>query len=293
MQKIKYFFCPFLTLVFIFTARIDITAELEQQDQPNELTTILNSCAEYCKKLNHTVLYFTCREEIREKIFISGPQTGLMTSRQIGSTTIYYNKKTLPKYAHNKFVYDYQLIRIAGTIKEKRILLEENGSKKNEKDAELKTQSFRHKTVVFGPTGLLSYHNQKRYEYRITKNDNFKGENAVIIEARPNSDLPDYSLYGKIWIRKKDFKILKIEFEQESLGNYQTIQQIAAILDAKPKLILVSEYAYEKNGIHFPSSYTVKEIYIHHRTGRRFNRSETTVKYKNYKFFTVSTEVKY
>ena len=98
-------------------------------------------------------------------------------------------------------------------------------------------------------------------------------------------------LYGKVWVKRKDYSILKIEFEPESLGNYQTILAIAKKINAKPRLILESEYDYEKNGIRFPSSYLVRESYISRRGGRRFNRSETKVTYKDYKFFTVATDV--
>jgi hypothetical protein len=58
-----------------------------------------------------------------------------------------------------------------------------------------------------------------------------------------------------------------------------------------PRIVLTSDYGIEKNGIRFPSRYTVQETYA--RGVRRFQRSETTVVYDQYKFFTVETIVVY
>ncbi len=68
------------------------------------------------------------------------------------------------------------------------------------------------------------------------------------------------------------------------------IEKIAKRLNAKPKIIFVSEYAFEKNEIRFPSKYSVEEIYILFR-GFNYSRSKTTVIYDNYKFFAVDTKV--
>ena len=48
----------------------------------------------------------------------------------------------------------------------------------------------------------------------------------------------------------------------------------------------------QKNGIRFPSRLVFEEAYINPR-GEKFTRSETTVIYKNYKFFTVEVDIKY
>ncbi|MGZ5515766.1 MAG: hypothetical protein ACXWHD_11620, partial [Candidatus Aminicenantales bacterium] len=63
-------------------------------------------------------------------------------------------------------------------------------------------------------------------------------------------------------------------------------------LRAKPRITFTSDYAVEKNGLRFPSSYEVVEAY---RTSRGIApASRTSVAYKDYKFFEVKvrTEVK-
>jgi len=57
-------------------------------------------------------------------------------------------------------------------------------------------------------------------------------------------------------------------------------------------IIFSSEYSFEKNGIRFPSKYTVKENYIH-PIWLTITKSVTNVTYSGYKFFTVETEVSF
>lgn len=73
-------------------------------------------------------------------------------------------------------------------------------------------------------------------------------------------------------------------------GDQEEVEKNAKVLNAKPKITFFSEYAFEKNGIRFPSKYLVEEIYIL-QGGFRFRRSKTTIIYDNYKFFTVDAKV--
>ncbi len=263
-----------------------------QTDNPKmgdqeELELILKKCEEYCERLNNVSLYFVCKEEIKEKIYyfrsISGREVPGIPGR-LGH----------PPTEENMYIYDYQLIRKGNSTNEQRILIEENGQEKNDLDAQLKTKRFQHKFIVFGPIGLLGQKQQKNYDYKILKNVNYKKEKAVILEASPKFPQEDDSLYGKIWIRKKDFAILKIEWEQESLENFEAIEKLADELEATPLITFISEFGFEKNKIRFPNKYSVVESYLP-RFGveKRFIWSQTTVIYDDYKFFIVETGVKY
>lgn len=249
-----------------------------------ELEKILEKCAEYCHRLANAALDFVCLEKIKEEIFFR-PQTHVSQVGTFYSTAGRATRK-------NVYVYDYQLIRKKLQIKESRILIEENGKKKNEKDAELKTHLFGHQHIIFGPVGLLSEFWQQYYDYRIVKREKFKGDRVIVIEALPIPFLETDNLFGKVWIREGDFSIMKIEWEPKSIKNFEVIEEIAKKLNAEPEIRLFSEYAFEKNGIRFPSRYLITEGYNQKR-GIRFARSKTTVTYKGYKFFTVETEVKY
>jgi outer membrane lipoprotein-sorting protein len=251
-----------------------------------ELEKILEKCAEYCERLKNVSLYFVCKEEIKEKVYTFPARSGSAALLRSGEL----RENNLPK---NLYIYDYQLIRKGNSLDEQRILIEENGQEKNDLDAQLKTTRFHHKFIVFGPIGLLGQKQQKNYDYKILKNVNYKKEKAVILKALPKFPQENNTLYGKIWIRKKDFAILKIEWEQESLENFEEIEKIAKGMNATPLITFISEYGFEKNKIRFPNKYSVEEIYISRQGGSRFLRSKTTVVYDNYIFFTVVTDVKY
>ncbi len=77
------------------------------------------------------------------------------------------------------------------------------------------------------------------------------------------------------------------------MRNFEIIEKRAERIKATPLITFISEFGFEKNKIRFPNKYSVEEIYIYRRSGRRFRRSITTVIYDNYKFFIVDTKVKY
>ncbi|MDH5203994.1 MAG: hypothetical protein OEW69_12165 [Nitrospirota bacterium] len=251
----------------------------EDKDSQTDLPSLLKKAAEYCQKLEHTSLYFVCMEEIKERIYyLNRPgRVGLRPTRF---------------FTENKYLYDYQLIRKGSQINERRILLEENGKEKNEENAQLKMQMFDHKYVIFGPIGLLSERWQQEHDYKIIGEKKYKGEQTLIIEATPKSSVDIDHLFGKIWIRKSDSSILMIEWNQASMRNFDTIKEVAKELNAEPDITFISEYDFEEKGIRFPSKYFVREEYVHSWRGR-FKRSETTVTYKDYKFFTVETDVEF
>ena len=167
------------------------------------------------------------------------------------------------------------------------------------------TVRFFHERVIFGPIGLLSRHWQQHLRYRIIGRTKLSGTKTIIIEAVPKDKDAVEFLYGKIWIKADDHSIVKIECNPQSMKNYGEAVELAKRLRADPCITLESEYDFCKNGIRFPSRYTIKEEYILKndnlievltpKGSKRINRftfTEITVIYKDYKFFTVETEVK-
>lgn len=270
MKIIKVLLC--VLFIIILSAQFYSQTDDPLKGYQKGLRIILLRCAEYCEMLNNSVLDFICKEKISEEIL----------------------RGRLVFAVKNIYIYDYQLIRKENKIEEQRILIKENGRKKKDLDAQLKTKRFQHKHIVLGPIGLLSRKQQKNYNYKILREVNYKRERTVILEASPKFPNKNSTLYGKIWIRKKDFAILKIEWNQESLENFEEIEKLAEKLNAKPKITFVSEYGFEKNKIRFPNKYSVEESYIpYFEVDKKLIWSHTTVIYNNYKFFTVETGVKY
>lgn len=259
-----FFFCSFMIIFYGFIQSLP-----KEKEGSINLSQILKKTAEYCKRLDKVSLHFICNEEIKERI--------------------YYRFYFRSFFRENSYVYDYQLVRKNNTIKEQRVLIEENGEPKHEENAELKTKRFWHKYVIFGPIGLLGESQQQNHDYSVKKEEKFEGEKCFVIEVVPKFPSKARYLFGKAWVRQSDCSIMKVEWNQESMGNIDRIEKEGEKVGAKPRITFVSEYAYEKNGIRFPSKYFVKEDYVR-RTRNKV--SETIVVYKDYKFFIVETEVK-
>jgi hypothetical protein len=241
------------------------------------LPRILEKTAAYVRKFGNASLNYVCVEEITEKIY-----SPYMRIPRDPSSLFHSIEK-------NHYVYDYQLIQKEGDLKEQRILLKENGVKKSILDAPLKVKRFRYKHITFGPM-LLSEYWQQYHDYRIVAKEKINGEMCLVVEALPKPSVKVEHLAGKIWVREHDFGILKLEYNQETIDNYEGIEEIAKKLNAEPRVKLITEYGFEKKGIRFPSKYIQDEEYVNSK-GVHFVRSETTVNFRNYKFFIVETEV--
>ncbi len=246
------------------------------------LPRILEQTKAYCQRLANASLDFVCREKIDEREF-SPPLRLFSTMATPGRRRV----------TSLSLEYDYQLVRKGASIDEKRVLVRENKEPRNEADAVLKTKLYKHKYLVYGPVGLLGEAWQPKHTYAYLGEEKFEGDKAYLIEASPWGPAEAELVYGKVWVREKDFAVLKIEWDQRSLGNYEKVLQMARAVgrEAEPRISIVGYYGVEKNGLRFLERLTLYEDY--ESGGGLFRASETTVLYKDYKFFVVETEVKY
>jgi len=266
-----------------------------QASGPDErLARILERTSAYCARLERAALDFTCIEKILEETFTPPeirPDTAVDTNVSTGRLS--YSYQNLKRSYRNTYVYDYQFVRKDTRKTEKRILIQENGRKKKVEDAELSTLSVRVENALFGPIGLLGEQWQAKHDYKIIGEETQKGKKVVVIEAVPKPSLDGPHCYGRIWVQEEDASILKISWEQTSVGNFALVEQTARSLDAEPRLTSVTEFGVLKNGIRFPSKDTTEEAYELKGEKKPFVKSLTTIRYTDYKFFTVETEVKY
>ena len=237
------------------------------QSNPARLAEVLKKAEIYCRKLDRAALDFICLEEVTE-----------MTRHYTPRTDVY--------------LYDYQFIRKGSEVKEQRNLISVNGDETNIQDSSLNTSMFQYKNVLFGPVGLLSKVWQAYHDYAFIGEDTFNDEKVVIIEAVPTPELAQPHCYGKIWIKEEDGSVLKIVWDQRSLGNFQKIEEWARSHDSVPEITAYSEFGFEKNGLRFPSRSYTENAYIR-KDKRKFVNAEISILYKDYKFFTVETEIEY
>ncbi|NOR12298.1 MAG: hypothetical protein GQ545_03500 [Candidatus Aminicenantes bacterium] len=275
-----------LYLSFLVCSLTALTLPYSQEKRSKDLEGILDKCAVYCEKLASASLFFVCTERIEEEI----NEINLVGySRRIDAK----------KVEGNTYVYDYQLMKKGNRIEEKRILLEENGKKKYEKNAQLKTRMFYSKRSVFGPVGLLIRKNHDKYIYKILDEKSIGGRKTIVIEAKPKSEMRDLPNYGKLWVDKEDYSILKIEVAEESLVGIEQVKKTSK-LKSTPMISVThyydEVYKTDKNQvIRFPSKTVF--LYEKHLYKRGYREQVIVAKtqfiYDNYKFFTVDVDVKY
>ena len=269
-----------------------------------ELADLLAKTAEYCRRLEASAFDFVCREEIRETIdpkldaAARKPPAGPNTTPNMGPDSLSFIGPTFVlstvRKVRRSFIYDYQCIRAGRTIREIRTELEENGKKKVVPNAELETSTVVWGTVLLGPCGLFGERFQGDYDYALAGGDTLAGgAAALVVSAKPKPGAPpSRNLFGKAWIDPATGEILKIEWSESRVGHFDVFARRGEAFKRTPRLNIVSEFSVEKNGLRFPTRLTVEEAYVKESGGKPFIRSKTEVVYKDFKFFTVTVEVR-
>jgi hypothetical protein len=254
----------------------------EHEIPDNPLPRILEKTRDYCRKLGSASLNFVCLECVEAHEYT--PPIRLFSTAPTGGVR---------RVKSESFVYDYQLVASGKSVRETRTLVRENGEPRDEKNAMIKSRIFKHQNLIFGPVGLLSDYWQPRHVYAYIGEDRTGGSKAYLVEAGPSGPPVPNHLYGKVWVSQDDFSVLKIGWDQKSLGNFPMIQAMAKSIgpDTVPGIAITAEFGIEKSGIRFPSRVTILEDYLNIKGTVRV--SETTIVYKDYRFFTVETDVRY
>jgi hypothetical protein len=261
-----------------------ITASISpDQEEQMRRALILKNAGAYCERLSKAALDYVCLEEILE--MADNTKEVMITSAQPPNPR--YDRRW---FEERKFLYDYQYIRTGDIRKEKRNLLEMDGSKLQVKieDSPLLTDMFYYQNTLFGPVNLLEEQKQPFYDYELTGDDTIVGEKAVVLKITPR--LPPASLSGKVWLRECDSAVLKIEWHEKSIEKFAILEETARKYKSEPQITMTTEFGFEKNGLRFPSRHYIEEAYIN-KKGKKFVRSRATVSYRDYKFFTVETQV--
>jgi len=258
-----------------------------------DMTGILQNCAEYCRKLANSALFFICQEKIKEEIYEFRSGGTVVVSGGEGEAITYGTAPSFRRRANrNSYVYDYQLVKKGETIEETRTLLEENGRNKDLKNAPLKTQRFFSRRAVFGPVGFFGREWHDVYDYEFIKQVRVDGRETYVIKAKPKVPIEGKPNYGTLWVDKTDSSVIKMEVEDQSLAGFEKILEVAKSRGLKPILTTVHEYGIIKNGLRFPSRTVFNEKYSGSRSSG-FTQSKTEIRYEKYRFFTVETKVEY
>ncbi len=248
----------------------------------DQLRKILKNTGQYCTALNGSALYYVCIEHIEETIDYS------MTGGRLKWHA--FDRKRRTGLKTHIYRYDYQLIQDEDGIKETRILLRRDNRAYRLKNARLLSVAYRFGKPVFGPSGLFSIYWQSRHDYKIVAEEEYKGVPVVIVESIPLEPAAENALFGRAWIRKDDFSILRIDWSPKSMGITDIVERISESTGKTPAITFTIDYDYEKNGIRFPSRCCVQEAYVDEE-GSKSVLVDTVVEYKKYKFFRVESQL--
>lgn len=282
LMKIKplIFAIPLCCLFHAYTS-----SSLNSQNNHEELNQILNKTANYCERVKKIALYYVCIENTKDKIYFYRSSRSIRESPYGESEIVPSRILTLKRTRNYSYSFDYQLIKRGEELEEQRIPL-----KKKKKKAELDVR-YSAQYLVYVPVGFLSRYWQTYFNYEIVGEEQIGKTLATIIKASPKPNNEENRNFARMWINEKDGSILQIEWEPESILDYEgkTIRSQAAEL--KTAVVWKVTYGIEKNGVRFPSRQHIQEFLVA-EDKKRYIRNEITTVFENYKFFIVETEIK-
>jgi hypothetical protein len=153
--------------------------------------------------------------------------------------------------------------------------------------------------AVFGPITLLDAQRQNNYHFRLLGNQELRDRPTAIIEAYPKNKKDSQFIYGKIWIDREDFSVLKIKANPNSILGYDKLTKLAEELNSRLFLDLETEFFQYRDGIRFPTQIHFEESYKgglfirQFRGAKKWSRTDNLTTYYDYLFFNVETDVMY
>jgi hypothetical protein len=283
-----------VALVILIGINPNISAKNSSGDNSQEiLKQILNKTGEYCERIKEIALYYVCKEniEVKENLYKTVKNINPVVN-PYGELSYDNNARKLRFHRTKKktLIYDYQLVKKEKNLEEKRVLIQENRKKKQKKNAELKT-NYQAKYIIYGPVGFLSKYWQYYFDFEVTGEEIIENKKTRLLKASPKPSNKNNRNYATIWIDKNDFSILQIEWEPESIIDYQDKSKFKKLGDIKRTVTWRITYGIEKNGVRFPSKQFIQDGIID-STGEKKILEEISFIYDNYKFFIVEIEYK-
>ena len=247
---------------------------VEEEKKHQKLNNILKQAEIYCENLSRQCHLFFCKEVISD----------YMDPSRVRKNTVFTN---------NNYVYDYQLIKKDGKIKETRILLKENTARVRMKNAILKTNMY-YENLIFGPEAFFAKKWRKYFDFKIIREyKDQRGSPIVVIEAIPYSEYSSNQLMGEIYFRKraKKYQILKLVWNPKTIiKNFSSILEMEKALKSKLKINFFAEFEVDHKGVRLPSKYFF-EVFFVRKSGRKYLFQRIKVKFTDHQYFDVGTDV--
>lgn len=278
-----------------------------------ELERLLKGAAQYCEKLKKAAFHYLCKEKIVET---QKPLSfGADVQRDVASNPYgnayarasgWVQREIIDQIKTQKNEYNYRLKKIGNRVKEEReAMVEYTGEKETPSPVIIdineirKSIRFLSSKAVFGPITLLDAQRQNNYDFRLLGHQELMGRPTTIIEAYPKKEEDSQFIYGKIWIDREDFSVLKIKANPNSILGYDKLKRLAEELNTRLFLDLETEFFNYRDGIRFPTQIHFEESYKgglfirQFKGSRKWTRTDNLTSYSDYLFFNIDMDVVY
>lgn len=285
-----------------------------KSSKTEELDELLTGAAEYCEKLKKAAFHYLCKEKIVETqeplVYGTTDQNDVATISNddfYARASGWVQREVVDRTKINKNEYNYRLKKIGDRVQEEREAITDPAANETGTPApvvldinELRRNiRFLSTKAVFGPITLLDAQRQNNYHFRLLGHQELKGRPTAIIEAYPKNEKDSQFIYGKIWIDREDFSVLKIKANPNSILGYDKLTKLAEELNTRLFLDLETEFFQYRGGIRFPTQIHFEESYKgglfirQFRGARKWTRTDNLTTYYDYLFFNVETDVMY
>lgn len=278
-----------------------------------ELDELLRGAAQYCEKLKKVAFHYLCKEKIvetQEPLSLGADAQRDVASNPYGSAYArasgWVQREIIDQTKIQKNEYNYRLKKIGDQVKEEREVMVDNTGENETPSLVIidindirKSIRFLSSKAVFGPITLLDAQRQNSYDFRLLGYQELKGRPTTIIEAYPKNEKDSQFIYGKIWIDREDFSILKIKANPNSILGYDKLKKLADELNTRLFLDLETEFFTYRDGIRFPTQIHFEENYKgglfirQFRGAKKWTRTDNLTTYYDYLFFNVDMDVRY
>ncbi len=274
---------------FSFLSYAQAASSLNSPQDQEKLSRILEKTAAYCERVKEIALYYVCIENTKDKIFYYRSSQSVKES-PYGETEVVPSRTLALRRTRNySYTFDYQLIKKGEELEEQRIPLKKN--KRTKEGGDEPDVRYSAKYLVYGPVGFLSRYWQDSFDYAIIGEERIGETPATVIKATPKATNLENRNFARMWIDEKDGSVLQIEWEPESILDYEGSPVRALTEELETTVVWNVTYGVEKNGVRFPSRQHIQEFLVA-EDQKRYIRNEIATEFDNYKFFIVETEIK-
>jgi hypothetical protein len=278
-------------------------ADVERAPLSNKLVALLAGCADYCRSLAGSMLDYVCEETINEidyrlranpqqeldyvkTFFIKrtnlGPAMGM-----VGAPLTLMDPQLTRR---TRYICDYQIVKEEDVVKERRIILRKGGRKVSESTV-LEDRRYSFLMPILAGNRILAAERQGLFMFRLAGESRSLGRECDILEALPINGNEEGLESAKIWVDKKNYRILKCEIEGVPIEGFEEVLTDCVQLGVHPRFITTYEYGASYKSVSLPSRTAVRIEYpLSGFRGGLIVKATIDMKYSKFRYFDVDTE---